>query len=122
MPGCTRWWTVSLIGVSEGPTDVVPDDDRAVVEWLRAAYDEAAHGLTTAGHARQLPDAFLDRFAGVGCPEHCVERLREPIGLGLDRVIVVPGSPAPRDADPDVLAASDELFAGEVLPSLRRPG
>jgi hypothetical protein len=57
MPGCTRWWTVSLIGVSEGPTDVVPDDDRAVVEQLRAAYEQAAHGLPAAGHATQLPDA-----------------------------------------------------------------
>jgi 5,10-methylenetetrahydromethanopterin reductase len=102
--------------VSEGPHDVVPDDDRAVVERLRVAYDEAAHGLTTAGHATLLPDAFIDRFAVVGSPEHCVERLRELIDLGLDRVIVVPGS---RDADPDVVAASNELFAGEVLPRLR---
>jgi 5,10-methylenetetrahydromethanopterin reductase len=102
--------------VSEGPHDVVPDDDRAVVERVRAAYDEAAHGLTTAGQAALLPDAFLDRFAVVGSPEHCTTRLRELIDLGLDRIIVVPGS---RDADPDVLAASDELFAAGVLPRLR---
>jgi 5,10-methylenetetrahydromethanopterin reductase len=102
--------------VSEGPHDVVPDDDRAVVERLRADYDEAGHGLTTADHAASLPDAFLDRFAVAGPPEHCVARLRELIGLGLDRVIVVPGS---RDADPDVLATSDESFATEVLPRLR---
>ncbi len=101
--------------VSEGPHDVVPDDDRATMERVRAAYDEAAHGLTTADHARLLPDDFLDRFAVVGPPEHCVARLRELIGLGLDRIIVVPGS---RDADPDVLAASNELFATEVLPRL----
>ncbi len=102
--------------VSEGPHDVVPDDDRAVVERLRAAYDEAAHGLTTAGQATLLPDAFLDRFAVVGSPEHCTARLRELIDLGLDRIIVVPGS---RDADPDAVAASNELFASEVLPRLR---
>ncbi|WP_369256934.1 LLM class flavin-dependent oxidoreductase [Geodermatophilus amargosae] len=102
--------------VSEGPHDVVPDDDRAVVERVRAAYDEAAHGLTTAGQATLLPDALLDRFAVVGSPEHCTTRLRELIDLGLDRIIVVPGS---RDADPDVLAASNEPFAAEVLPRLR---
>jgi 5,10-methylenetetrahydromethanopterin reductase len=104
--------------VSEGPHDVVPDDDRATMERVRAAYDEAAHGLTTADHARLLPDDFLDRFAVVGPPEHCVARLRELIGLGLDRIIVVPSS---RDADPDVLAASNELFATEVLPRLSGP-
>ena len=102
--------------VSEGPHDVVPDDDRAVVERLRAAYDEAAHGLTTADHATLLPDAFLDRFAVVGSPERCLTRLRELIELGLDRIIVVPGS---RDADPDAVTASNELFASEVLPRLR---
>jgi 5,10-methylenetetrahydromethanopterin reductase len=95
---------------------VVPDDDRAVVQRLRAVNDEAAHELTTADHAKLLPDAFLDRFAVVGPPEHCIVRLRELIDLGLDRVIVVPGS---RDADPDALAASNELFATEVLPELR---
>jgi 5,10-methylenetetrahydromethanopterin reductase len=45
-----------------------------------------------------------------------VARLRELADLGLDRIVVVPGS---RDADPDLLAESDELFATEVLPNLR---
>ena len=102
--------------VSEGPHDVVPDDDRAVVARVGAAYDEATHGLTTADHARLLPDDFLDRFAVVGPPEHCVARLLALADLGLDRIIVVPGS---RDAEPRSLAASDELFATEVLPRLR---
>ncbi len=52
----------------------------------------------------------------MGSSEYCTARLRELIDLGLDRIIVVPGS---RDADPDVLAVSNELFAGEVLPRLR---
>ena len=102
--------------VGEGPAGVLPDGDRAVLERVRTAYDEAAHGLTTAGHAALLPDAFLDRFTVAGPPDHCVARLRELADLGLDRIIVVPGS---RDADPDLLAESDELFATEVLPGLR---
>jgi 5,10-methylenetetrahydromethanopterin reductase len=51
-------------------------------------------------------------------PEHCVERLGELINLGLGCIVVVSGS---WDADPDVVAASNELFATEVLPELR-PG
>ena len=101
--------------VSEGPVDGLPPEDREVVRRIGAAYDEARHGLTTADHASLLPDAFLDRFAVVGTPAHCVRRLQELIALGLDRVIVVPGS---RDADPDALAESNELFATEVLPVL----
>jgi 5,10-methylenetetrahydromethanopterin reductase len=101
--------------VSEGPIDLLSQEDREVVRRIGAAYDEARHGLTTADHASLLPDAFLDRFAVVGAPAHCVRRLRELIDLGLDRVIVVPGS---RDADPDALAESNELFATEVLPVL----
>ncbi len=72
-------------------------------------------GLTTADRASLLPGAFLDRFAVVGRLPHCVRRLREPIGLGLDQVIVVLGS---RDAPPDALAESDERFATAVLPVL----
>jgi 5,10-methylenetetrahydromethanopterin reductase len=45
-----------------------------------------------------------------------VARLRGLFELGLDRVVVVPGS---RDADPELLTYSNELFAREVLPQLR---
>jgi 5,10-methylenetetrahydromethanopterin reductase len=63
-----------------------------------------------------LPDEFLDRFTVVGPADHCAERLRELAGLGLDRIIMVPAS---RDADPELVAASNRLFAEEVIPRLR---
>jgi 5,10-methylenetetrahydromethanopterin reductase len=44
-----------------------------------------------------------------------LERLQALGELGLDRIIVVPGS---LDADPAALARSDERFAAEVLPCL----
>lgn len=102
--------------VSEGPTDVLSAADRTVVERLGGAYEEAEHGLRTASHAAVLPDGFIDRFAVVGPPEHCAERLRELVDLGLDRVIVVPAS---RDADPKLVAATNRTFADDVLPRLR---
>lgn len=101
---------------SEGPSEVLPEEDREVVERLGAAYDERRHGLSTAGHAALLPDEFLDRFAVVGPTDRCAERLRELLGLGLERIVVVPGS---RDADPHALAESNARFATEVLPALR---
>ncbi len=101
---------------SEGPLGVLPAEDREVVKQLGVAYDERSHGLSTANHAEMLPDEFLDRFAVVGDAEHCVERLRELLQLGLERLIMVPGS---RDAEPDLIAESNARFASEVLPALR---
>ena len=100
---------------SEGPLDVLPAEDRGVVERVGAAYDERTHGLSDAGHATLLPDDFLDRFAVVGDAETCAGRLRELLALGLERLVMVPGS---RDADPALVTESNERFTGEVLPAL----
>lgn len=43
-------------------------------------------------------------------------RLRQLAALGLDRIVVVPGS---RDADPARLAGSNDRFARQVRPALR---
>ena len=103
--------------VSEGPTHVLSGADRAVVEQLGTAYQEADHGTRTASHSTVLPDEFLDRFTVVGPPGHCAERLRELADPGLDRIIMVPAS---RDADPELVAVSNRLLADEVIPRLRR--
>jgi 5,10-methylenetetrahydromethanopterin reductase len=89
--------------------------DAATIGKVGAAYDEARHGLSHAAHTAVLDDSFISRFAVAGPPEQCLARLRELIALGLDRIVVVPGS---RDADPAALARSNELFAREVLPAL----
>jgi 5,10-methylenetetrahydromethanopterin reductase len=86
------------------------------VERVGEAYDERTHGLSDAGHAELLPDDFLDRFAVVGDTETCARRLRELLALGLERIVMVPGS---RNADSALVAESNERFAGEVLPALR---
>jgi 5,10-methylenetetrahydromethanopterin reductase len=102
--------------LSEGPTDALAKRDKAVVGELGQVYREADHGLRTAAHAAVLSDAFLDRFTVIGPAEHCAERLRELIALGLDRIIVVPAS---RDADPELVTAAGRRFAEDVLPLLR---
>jgi 5,10-methylenetetrahydromethanopterin reductase len=90
-----------------------PDD--AVIRELVRTYDPARHGETAIAHARSLPDDFVDRFAVVGPPTTCIDRINELIDLGLDRIVVVPGS---RDADPAVLDQSNAMFAEQVLPHL----
>lgn len=91
-------------------------DDAAVVGRVGRRYDEARHGLSDAAQAGALDDDFVDRFAVAGPAARCAGRLRGLFELGLDRVVVVPGS---RDTDPDVLTRSKELLAREVLPALR---
>jgi len=89
--------------------------EAATVREVGTAYDEARHGLSHAAHTKMLDDAFLTRFAVVGSPEQCLDRLQQLIALGLDRIVVVPGS---RDTDPERLARSNVRFARHVLPAL----
>jgi 5,10-methylenetetrahydromethanopterin reductase len=92
---------------------------RAGIQQLAGDYDESRHGDAAAPHARALDDEFIERFAVVGSPEEVLERLGELADLGIERVVVVPGS---LDADPALVAESDERFAQEVLPQLGELG
>jgi 5,10-methylenetetrahydromethanopterin reductase len=91
-------------------------DDAEMIRQVGRRYDEARHGLSDAAHAGSLDDEFVDHFAVAGPAAQCTVRLRRLFELGLDRVVVVPGS---RDTDPQLLTYSNELFAREVLPPLR---
>jgi 5,10-methylenetetrahydromethanopterin reductase len=98
------------------PDDGLSDVTREGIERLATDYDEWRHGQSRAAHARELEDAFIDRFAVVGPADHVAARLLALGELGLDRIIVVAGSV---DADPELVAAADERFAADVLPRLR---
>jgi 5,10-methylenetetrahydromethanopterin reductase len=89
---------------------------RRGIDELAADYDESRHGQLAAAHARQLTDGFIDRFAVVGPSDEAATRLGELADLGLDRLIVVPGS---LDADPGEVRESNARLAAEVLPALR---
>ena len=97
------------------PERIAAEDEHVIAE-LGRSYDEARHGQSAASHSAVLDDEFIERFAVVGPPERCAERLQHLAAVGLDRIVMVPGS---IDADPDAVARSDELFAREVIPSLR---
>jgi 5,10-methylenetetrahydromethanopterin reductase len=90
---------------------------RKGIERLATDYDEGRHGQASAPHARQLEDEFIDRFALVGPAERVVERLAELASLGIERIVVVPGCV---DADPALVADSNNRFAEEVLARLTR--
>ena len=98
------------------PPDGLSDITRAGISRLAAEYDESRHGQSSASAARQLDDEFIDHFTVCGPANEVAERLAALGELGIDRVIVVPGS---IDADPAAVEESNERFANEVLPALR---
>jgi 5,10-methylenetetrahydromethanopterin reductase len=101
------------------PPDGLSDVTRTGIERLAGEYDEARHGHAAAPHAQELEEGFIDRFALVGPADEVVARLAELSALGIERLVVVPGS---IDADPALLAESDERFAEDVLPRLAELG
>ena len=98
------------------PPDGLSDVTRRGIAELGADYDDSRHGQGAAPHARALDDEFIDRFAVVGPGDEVSERLSELAGLGLERLIVVPGS---LDAEPEAVREANARFAEEVLPELR---
>jgi 5,10-methylenetetrahydromethanopterin reductase len=90
--------------------------DRAVVAEVGRRYDSYQHLRNRAGHTEALPPDFVDRFAIVGPPDRCVERLTGLAGLGLERFVVT-GTTFGADRDDARLAA--RLVTDEVLPALR---
>ncbi len=97
------------------PPDGLSDVTREGIDELAADYDESRHGQAAAAHARKLADDFIDRFAVVGPSDEVADRLAGFARLGIERLIVVPGS---LDADPAAVEESNERFAAKVLPAL----
>jgi 5,10-methylenetetrahydromethanopterin reductase len=98
-----------------GATDGLSTVTRAGIDRLASDYDESRHGQSGTTAAQEMTDEFIDRFAICGPAPEVLERLLAVGDLGLDRVIVVPGS---LDADPVALERSDRRFAADVLPRL----
>jgi 5,10-methylenetetrahydromethanopterin reductase len=113
--GLTTFARFSVMhGKANGP---VSAGDRAVLEALRSNYDMTAHTHGDSRQAGTLTDDFIDRFAIVGPPERCIERLKSLAKLGLDKVAI---SGAARGAAPDRVSTARELVSLQVLPGLRR--
>jgi len=103
MPGSTG------AGLAEG--------DRAVVAEVGRRYDSNQHLNNRAAHTDVLDPDFVDRFAVVGTPERCVERIAELAKLGLERFIITGPT---FGSDPDDMRTAERLVTGEVLPALKQ--
>jgi 5,10-methylenetetrahydromethanopterin reductase len=112
--GLTTFARFSVMhGKANGP---VSAGDRKVLEALRTNYDMKQHTRADSRQAGTLTDDFIDRFAIVGSPERCIERLRSLAKLGLDKVAISGGT---RGASAEDAAINRQLVARDVLPAMR---
>jgi 5,10-methylenetetrahydromethanopterin reductase len=98
-------------GAISGPVD---EGQRQVLEGLNEHYDMKQHTRVDSRQAERMQPGFVDRFAIVGPPDACIERLREIEGLGIEKAILV-GPTA--GADPSIAAESLALLDREVVPA-----
>jgi 5,10-methylenetetrahydromethanopterin reductase len=112
--GLTTFARFSVMhGKANGP---VSSGDRAVLEALRSNYDMRAHTRGDSRQAGTLTDDFIDRFAIVGPPERCIQRLRSLAALGLDKVAISGGMAGAAVED---AAVGHQLVVAHVLPGMR---
>jgi 5,10-methylenetetrahydromethanopterin reductase len=94
-----------------------PGTDQASYGAVREGYDMTRHGDVHAERrltSGELSPDFVRRFAVVGSPAHCTERLLALREAGIERFVVV----GPGFYPPDWGEAAG-LFAREVMPTLR---
>jgi 5,10-methylenetetrahydromethanopterin reductase len=95
------------------------DRDRAVVAEVGRQYDSNQHLSNASPQTKVLEPDFVDRFAIVGPPDLCAQRLVELTRLGLDRFVITgPGF----GADRDHARTARQLLVHELLPTLREAG
>lgn len=104
-------------GMSEAALAQLSPEERGVVEALTRDYELPRHGDVRGAHLNAIDEDFLARFAIVGTPAQCVDRLGALLDeVELDRVVVLSGS---RGVDPSVLREVAGVVAEEVIPAVR---
>jgi len=101
-------------GIAKGPQSA---SDEASFAAVRKGYDMTKHGEWRAESklvdAKVTPD-FVERFAIVGPPDHCIERLLALVALGIRRFVVLGVG-----MHPEVSPEGPTLFARKVMPAVR---
>jgi 5,10-methylenetetrahydromethanopterin reductase len=93
------------------------EEQRRVLGDVRRAYDMRQHTVVGSPQSGALTAEFIDRYAIVGPPPHCIARLRAIAGLGIDKVMIVGPT---LGADPAEARKAIDLLAREVLPAFSK--
>ncbi|KQU52325.1 hypothetical protein ASG84_25055 [Rhodococcus sp. Leaf278] len=63
----------------------VSESQRANLERVKATYDMTKHGDSSGSHSQVLDADYIDKFALVGDPDHCVQRIEQLVDIGIER-------------------------------------
>ena len=109
--GLTTFARFSVMhGEVSGPVD---GSEQATLDRLHDGYNMKAHTRSDSPQAGLLDDAFIDKYAIVGTPDECIERLRELQRLGIDKVAI---SGPSAGSDPAESRYAMELMDRAVVP------
>ncbi|MEO7386457.1 MAG: LLM class flavin-dependent oxidoreductase [Gammaproteobacteria bacterium] len=108
-------------GMKDSPVDHLPPRLKSLAISMKSGYDMARHAQNEGAHLQMVNDEFVDWFSICGPPAKCIDRLQHLIGLGLDHVYLLGGSPvpSPHGARQEAMVAQTRLFAEKVMPRLR---
>ena len=102
-------------GDAAGPQS---DNDAENFAAIQRGYDMTKHAMVLSEDrvkGATLTWDFVRRFAIVGSPSHCTERLLQLVALGLERFVIVgPGY------HPEARKSGPGLFVSEVMPAVRK--
>jgi 5,10-methylenetetrahydromethanopterin reductase len=87
----------------------------SVLNQLHETYDMNEHTRSDSKQANILTDEFIDQYAIVGPPEHCLSRLHELKSLGIDKVTIIGPSAG---SDKNAAREAEELLAREILAAI----
>ena len=82
--------------------------EASAVAHLNRSFDMRGHH-----NAGVLPPEFVDRFAVLGSPDQCIERLEAIAALGVSKVVIV----GARDNDNPEALRAEEILCQHVLPA-----
>jgi 5,10-methylenetetrahydromethanopterin reductase len=101
-------------GEAAGPKT---ESDQANYSAVQRGYDMTKHGVAISDEklgGASLTWDFVERFAVVGPPDHCVDRLLQLTAPGIERFVIVgPG------LHPEAGTNGRTLFVSEVMPAVR---
>ncbi len=88
------------------------EQQRENLERLASNYDMQSHGSADSAQARALDDSFIDTFGVIGDPEPAVDRLREIVELGFDRLQLVTSQAVTQEGRESYRLAAEVLLPG----------
>ena len=108
-------------GMKNAPLDHLPPQLKDLAAHMQKQYDMDHHAQEEAQHATEVNDEFVEWFSICGPAEKCRDRLQQIVGLGLDHVYLLGGSPVahPHGERQAGMVAQSRLFAEQVMPNFR---